>query len=97
MAHFLKPKTTNELLDISLEFKKKWNFPNVVGAIDGKHVRIKSPANSTSVFFNYKDFFSVILMAVVDASYKFIGIDVGSYGREGDAGFEIFRILFCVY
>lgn len=69
-----------------MEFEKMWNFPNVVGAIDGKHVRIKCPPNSTSVFFNYKDFFSVVLLAIVGASYRFIGVDIGSFGREGDAG-----------
>lgn len=27
-----------------------------------------------------------MLLANVDAQYKFVAIDVGSYGREGDAG-----------
>lgn len=28
----------------------------------------------------------MVLLAVVDADCKFTAIDVGSYGREGDAG-----------
>lgn len=87
MMHLLRPKTTDELLEISRGFEEKCNFPHMVEAIDGKHVRIKCPSNSTSVFYNYKDFFSVVLMAIVDSSYKFIGIDIGNFGRESDAGF----------
>lgn len=37
-------------------------------------------------FFNYKGTYSVILLALVDPDYKFIIIDVGSYGRNSDGG-----------
>ena len=33
-------------------------------------VAIRCPPNSGSLFHNYKGFFSVLLMAVVDADYK---------------------------
>jgi hypothetical protein len=68
------------------EFWTKWNFPNCILAIDGKHVRIRCPNNSGSLFFNFKDYFSTVLLAMVDAYYKFVAIDVGSYGKEGDSG-----------
>lgn len=38
------PSPTEEILKIkALEFWNKWQFPNVVAAIDGKHIRMKCP------------------------------------------------------
>ncbi|XP_040199369.1 protein ANTAGONIST OF LIKE HETEROCHROMATIN PROTEIN 1-like [Rana temporaria] len=82
---FKKP-TKEDWLKISDEFWERCNFPNCVGAIDGKHIRILRPFDSGSQFFNYKKYFSFVLMAVVDAKYNFIYIDVGAYGSSSDSG-----------
>lgn len=86
MPLFLPNPTTIDYKVKANEFYTKWNFPNCILAIDGKHVRIRCPNNSGSLYFNYKDYFSIVLLAMVDANYKFIAIDVGSFGREGDSG-----------
>lgn len=85
--HIVMPQPTNETFKKNAEsFLFRWNYPNCVAAIDGKHIRIKCPKNSGSLYFNYKEYFSIVLLAIVDADCKFVAIDVGSYGREGDAG-----------
>lgn len=82
----LKPPSPEDSIRIAGEYWDRWNFPNCVGAIDGKHIRIFCPGKSGSLFFNYKDYFSIILQAIVDANCKFIYVDIGSYGKEGDSG-----------
>lgn len=72
-------------IDISKKYYEKTQFPNCVGAVDGKHIICVNPKNSGFIFFNYKKYFSIVLMAVVDSEYCFISIDVGTYGREGDS------------
>jgi len=76
--------TITKWIEISNVFFEKTNFPNCIGAVDGKHIRIVSPQHSGTNYFCYKKFFSIVLMAVVDANYCFTIVDVGSYGREGD-------------
>jgi hypothetical protein len=40
---------------------------------------------SGSLFYNYKHFFSILLLALVDANYCFIAVDVGAVGKTGDS------------
>lgn len=65
-------------------FEELWNLPNCIGSIDGKHIRINCPRKSGSAFYNYKNYFSLQLLAIADADSNFIAIDVGDYGRNGD-------------
>lgn len=77
--------STEKWIEISMEFEVRANFPNCIGAVDGKHVRIIKPTKSGSLFFNYKHFFSILLIAICDANYCFTYIDVGAYGKFSDS------------
>jgi len=74
------PSTSMAWEQISNGFQSRANFPHCISAVDGKHIRVKKPSNSGSMYFNYKDYFSIILLAVVDSEYRFIYVSVGSYG-----------------
>ncbi|XP_054648873.1 putative nuclease HARBI1 [Dunckerocampus dactyliophorus] len=67
------------------DLAEQWYQRDTVGAIDGKHVACKAPPNSSSEFYNYKGFYSVILFAMVDADYKFTYIDISDNGSSSDA------------
>lgn len=79
------PRTTEEWREISQKFSDRWNFHHCLGALDGKHIAMKCPRNGGSLYYNYKGFHSVILMALVDADYKFSWVEVGCNGTAGDA------------
>lgn len=75
--------------NIAQGFECRWNFPNCIGAIDGKHIAIQAPPKSGSEFYNYKKHSSIVLMAICDHNYNFIMCDIGAAGRQSDGG--IFR------
>ena len=80
------PSRQKEWLEIALKFEEKWNFPNWVGAIDGKHIVMQPPANAGSYYYNYKNTHSIVLMAVAGPDYECLYADVGTNGRISDGG-----------
>lgn len=67
---------------VSSEYQEKWNMPHCLGALDGRHMALKKPPHSGSMFYNYKKFFSMVLLGICDAYKRFIFFNVGHYGKE---------------
>ena len=91
-THLPQP-TREDWIRIEKGFNNRWNFPNCVGALDGKYIVLQSPAKSGSQYFNCKGTFSLVLMALVDHEYRFTLVDTGNYGSKSDgAVFKKFKV-----
>lgn len=82
---FNPPTSPEAWRNLAQQFQQRWHVPHAVGALDGKHIAIKKPANTGSLYHNYKGFFSIPMLALVDAQYKFIWIELGGKGHMSDS------------
>lgn len=57
-----------------------------IGALGGRRIILEKTVNSGSQFYDYNGNFSIIMLAVVDADYKFIYVDVGASSRVSAGG-----------
>ena len=79
------PTTPEAWKEVAAQFGSRWNFFHALGALDGKHVAIRCPKRGGSLYYNYKGFHSIILLALCDADYKFLWVDAGTNGSVSDA------------
>ncbi|XP_036139699.1 protein ANTAGONIST OF LIKE HETEROCHROMATIN PROTEIN 1-like [Monomorium pharaonis] len=67
------------------KFFIKQGVPNVLGAIDGTHIRIEKPSINARDYINRKKYFSICLQAVVDSDMRITNIYCGEPGSLHDS------------
>ena len=79
----LWPDSEEKMLDLMRCMDAEWQFTFSYAAIDGSHISIRCPpggAEAAKEYYNFKNFYSVILVAIVNAKYRFIW---GCFGYPG--------------
>lgn len=66
-------------------FSRKNGFPNIVGAIDGTHIKIRAPKDKPQSYVNRKNFHSLQLQAVCRHDMSFSHVFTGYPGSCHDA------------
>ena len=82
------PDSTEAFKEKVLDMEELWQFPCCWAAMDGCHIPIKCPPGgleSCKEFHNFKNFYSIVLMAMVDSKYRFIWGSCGFPGNSHDA------------
>ena len=77
--------TAAEMAETARLYQELKQFDGVVGMIDGTHIPIRKPAIRGIDYYNRKDYYSVILQAVVSHDLRFIDVYTGWPGKVHDA------------
>lgn len=84
--HYIKfPCTEQETIDTRATFEDLSDLPNVVGAIDGTHIKIKTPNDSGPDYFSRYRQHDVVVQAVTDGEKRFLDIAAGFPGSMHDS------------
>ena len=82
------PKTPEEFKTKIVDMEELWQFPYCWSAVDGCHIPIKCPPGgleSCKEYHNFKNFYSIVMMALVDSKCRFIWGTCGFPGNSHDA------------
>ena len=85
-AHF--PNNEQQFREKMLDIEERWQFPCCWAAIDGCHIPLRCPDGGLAAckdYHNFKNFYSIVLMAMVDAKYRFIWGSCGFPGNSHDS------------
>ena len=69
--------------------ESEWQFPFAFSAIDGSHLPMKCPPGGPEImkqYHNFKNFYFIILLALVDPEYRFVSASVGALWEKITAG-----------
>ena len=81
------PESTSDVLLLQMSGKNWKGNPGSgeMFPVDGKHVALKKPKNTGTLYHKYKWFFSVVMLALVDGQYKFRWVYAGIARSCSDA------------
>lgn len=68
------PSSEEDLQSKILDVEEQWQFPFTWAAVDGCHIPMKCPPDGNEAskeFHNFKNFYSLVLISLVDAKYRF--------------------------
>ena len=89
-GNYIKWPTSDECTTNAVAVEQKYGMPNVIGCIDGTHIRVKAPSNDRDSYVNRKGFTSINVLAVCDDNMRFTYIYADRAGSVHDA-----RVLRC--
>ena len=84
--HF--PNSVDDFHNKLQEMECEWQFRYAFATIDGLHCPIKCPAGgaeSMKQYYDFKNFYSVVFLALVDAHYRFIWASIAAPGNTYDS------------
>ncbi|XP_065054392.1 uncharacterized protein LOC135683144 [Rhopilema esculentum] len=82
------PVSEEDFNNKMLDMEEIWQFLFSWCAVDGCHIPIKCPPGgqeSSKEYHNFKNFYSIVLMSMVDARYRFIWGSCGFPGNSHDS------------
>ncbi|XP_028417137.1 protein ANTAGONIST OF LIKE HETEROCHROMATIN PROTEIN 1-like [Dendronephthya gigantea] len=82
------PNSEETFREKILDMEEMWQFPCCWAAVDGCHIPIKCPPGGMQAckeYHNFKNFYSIVLMALVDSHYRFIWGSCGYPGNSHDS------------
>ena len=65
-----------------------WQFPGAFSGIDGCHIPIKCPHGGNAArkeYYNFKNFYSIVMMEIIAANYRFLWAHVELLDSVNDA------------
>lgn len=85
LRRFIKFPTIEQLEENKEQFRQIAGLPNIIGAIDGTHIRIVRPKEFEAEYVNRKRYHSINVQVVFDAQYHIIDLEARWPGSTHDS------------
>ncbi|RLU26686.1 hypothetical protein DMN91_000483 [Ooceraea biroi] len=82
--HFIRWPNEREANECSRVLQMQYGFPGVIGALDGTHINISTPAQDSQSYINWKGKHSIQLQVVCNHKLQFVHCYTGLPGSVHD-------------